>query len=151
MALLAAKAYNPTTAVSKSTATAIAMTAFDTTNLRVTFNAPANGMVLVRIAGTIHGATTTPGVLLGVMSGATVLSSFAPATMWAGAQAATSLVGAEATWPVVGLTPGAAQTWDAAYSVETVVASSAIKYGGPNTATANDGFGALVFEVWSTS
>ena len=42
-------------------------------------------------------------------------------------------------------------TWDAAYGVETAVAATGLKYGGPNNATANDAFGALIFEVWSTA
>jgi hypothetical protein len=49
MALLAGVAYDPAAAVTKATSAALAMTAFDTTNLRVTFTAPANGKVLVRI------------------------------------------------------------------------------------------------------
>src|SRR6185503_6677803 len=38
----------------------------------------------------------------------------------------------------------------AAYAVQKVVASTAIKYGGPNNATSNDAFGGFVFEIWST-
>jgi hypothetical protein len=49
MALLAGVAADPAAAVTKATSAAPAMTAFDTTNLRVTFTAPANGKVLVRI------------------------------------------------------------------------------------------------------
>jgi hypothetical protein len=49
MALPAGVAYDPAAAVTKATSAALAMTAFDTTNLRVTFTAPANGKVLVRI------------------------------------------------------------------------------------------------------
>jgi len=37
MALLAGVAYDPAAAVTKATSAALAMTAFDTTNLRVTF------------------------------------------------------------------------------------------------------------------
>lgn len=151
MALLAAKLYDPATAVTKATTGALAMTAFDTTNLRLTFNAPSNGMVLVRIAGTIHGATTTPALLFGVMSGATVVGRFSPVVMWAGAQAATSFIGVEATFPITGLTAAASTTWDAAYGVETGIASSGIKYGGPNDTTVNNAWGGLAFEVWSTS
>jgi hypothetical protein len=148
VALLAAKNYNPAAAVTKATSALLAMTAFDTTNLRNTFTVPASGIVQVRMVGTIHGATTTPSLLFGVMSGATVVAAVAPATVWAGAQAATSLVNVEALFPVTGLTAGASLTWDAAYSVETIVASSGIKYGGPNTATTNDAFGGFIFEVW---
>src|SRR4051794_16378022 len=125
------------------------MTALDTTNLRNTFTVPSNGMVQVRMVGTLHGATTSPGILFGVLAGATVTGPrVAPSLIWAGAQAATSLVSAEALWTVTGLTPGASLTWDAAYGVETIVASSALKYGGPNNATTNDAFGAFIYEIW---
>jgi hypothetical protein len=40
MALLAGVAYDPAAAVTKATSAALAMTAFDTTNLRVTFTGP---------------------------------------------------------------------------------------------------------------
>lgn len=50
---------------------------------------------------------------------------------------------------VVGLTPNASLTWDAAYGVETAVTSTGLKYGGPNNATANNAFGAFQFEVWA--
>ncbi len=36
----------------------------------------------------------------------------------------------------------------AAYGVETLVASTGLKYGGPNNTTANDAFGAFQFEIW---
>ena len=72
MALLAGTLYDPTTSVNKVTTAALAMTALDTTNLRLTFTAPANGAVLVRLVGTLHGATTFPQILLGVLDGSTV-------------------------------------------------------------------------------
>lgn len=148
MALLGAKLYDPAVAVTKSTAALLAMTALDTTNLRITFTVPASGNVQVRMVGTIHGATTAPSVLLGVMNGATVVGRVSPSLVWAGAQAATSLVSAEALFSVPGLTPAASLTWDAAYGVETIVAATGIKYGGPNNATTNDAFGAFVYEIW---
>ena len=52
----------------------------------------------------------------------------------------------ESLFVISGLTPGAAQAWDAAYGVETGVTSSGLKYGGPNNATANDAWGAFIFE-----
>jgi hypothetical protein len=33
--------------------------------------------------------------------------------------------------------------------VETVVASTGLKYGGPNNTTTNDAFGGFAFEVWA--
>jgi hypothetical protein len=50
---------------------------------------------------------------------------------------------------VTGLTPSATLVWDAAYGVETVVASTGLKYGGPNDTTGDNAFGGFAFEVWS--
>lgn len=150
MSLLWGTCYDPASAQSKVTTAALAMTALDTTNLRASFNAPANGTVLVRMQGTLHGATTFPQILFGVMSGSTVLNRVAPAGMVNGNLAATTFLTVEGLFVVKGLTPGAAQVWDAAYGVETLVASTALKYGGPNNATANDAFGGFIFECWTT-
>ena len=150
MTLLAAVTYDPTVAVSKSTATAIAMTALDTTNLRLTFTVPSDGRVQVHMRGTIHGAATFPQILMGVMDGINVRGRVAPKAVMGGTALATTFVDVEALFVVTGLTPSSSLTWDAAYSVETAVASSAIKYGGPNLATANDAFGAFQYEIWST-
>jgi hypothetical protein len=59
-------------AVSAATTSTLAMTALDTTNLRLTFGVPVTGKVLVRLQGTLHGATTYPQILLGVLEGSTV-------------------------------------------------------------------------------
>ena len=150
MSLLGAALYDPATAVSKSTASLLAMTALDTTNLRLSFTAPANGAVLVRLQGTLHGATTFPQILLGVLEGSTVKGRVAPAGLPNGNLAATTFLTVEGVFVVPNLTPGANLTWDAAYGVETLVASTGLKYGGPNNATANDAFGAFLFEIWST-
>jgi hypothetical protein len=151
MGLLAGKAYDPATAVSKSTASLLAMTALDTTNLRLNFTAPANGSVMVRLQGTLHGATTFPQILLGVLEGSTVKGRVAPAGLPNGNLAATTFLTVEALFLVTGLTPSASLTWDAAYGVETTVASTGLKYGGPNDTTANNAWGAFLFEVWTTA
>lgn len=151
MPLLAGKNYDPATAVTASCATLIAMTALDTTNLRLPFTVPASGTVMVRLKGTIHGATTMPQVLLGVLQGSTVMGRQAPPAALAGTAVATTFVPVEACFLVTGLTPGASLTWDAAYSVETIVASTGIKYGGPNNTTANDAFGGFCFEIWQVT
>lgn len=148
MALLAGTLYDPAVAVSKATTAALAMTALDTTNLRLTFTAPASGRVLVRLQGTLHGATTYPQIQLGVLEGSTVKGRVTPAGLMNGNLAATSFLTVEALFVVTGLTAGASLTWDAAYGVETVVASTGLKYGGPNNTTANDAFGGFAFEVW---
>ena len=148
MAVLGSALYEPAVAVTKSTAALLAMTALDTVNLRVAFTVPASGRVLVRLQGVLHGAATFPQILLGVLSGAAVVFRKAP-ILGGGNLAATTLMNIEAVAVVSGLTPGAALTWDAAYGVETLVAATGLKYGGPNNAVANDAFGAFSFEVWS--
>lgn len=150
MALLAGTLYDPATAVSKVTSAALALTALDTTNLRLAFTAPANGSVLVRMVGTLHGATTFPQIMLGVLEGSTVKGRVAPQAVMGGTALATTMVNVEALFVVTGLTPAASLTWDAAYGVETLVASTGLKYGGPNNSTANDAWGGFCFEIWST-
>lgn len=147
MACLASVLYDPSTAVSKATTSALAITALDTTNLRRTFTVPASGMVLVRLAGTLHGATTFPQIMLGVLEGSTVKGR-TPPVLGGGNNAATTLMRVESVFIVGGLTPGAQLTWDAAYGVETVVALTGLKYGGPNNTTANNSFGGFQFEIW---
>ncbi|NTS31272.1 hypothetical protein HQ945_08390 [Phyllobacterium sp. BT25] len=149
MALLAGKLYDPTTAVNKVTTAALAMTALDTTNLRLNFTVPASGNVLVRMHGVLHGATTFPSILLGVLEGSTVKGRVAPTQSLGNTAVATAMVSVDAEFLVTGLTPGASLTWDAAYGVETLVASTGLKYGGPNNTTANDAFGGFAFEIWS--
>jgi hypothetical protein len=151
MGLLAGTLYDPAVAVSKATTAVLAMTAIDTTNLRLGFTVPASGRVMVRLQGTLHGATTFPQILLGVLEGATVRGRVSPAGLLNGTALATTFLTVEGVFVVAGLTAGAALTWDAAYGVETLVASTGLKYGGPNNATANDAFGGFVFEIWDPS
>jgi hypothetical protein len=150
MPLLAGVNYDPAVAVSQATSALLAMTAFDTTNLRLSFTVPSNGNVLVRMSTVIHGGTAPATILLGILEGSTVKGRKAPIGMlYTATGVATTFYAIESIFPVTGLTPSANLTWDAAYSVETVGASTAIKYGGPNNATANDAFGGFCFEVWS--
>lgn len=151
MTMLAGVCYDPSTAVSASCAAALAMTALDTTNLRLTFTAPASGKVKVVMGGVIHGATTMPQILLGVLSGSTVMRRKAPDGGLLGTALATTFVPVEACFVIDGLTPGNSYTWDAAYGVETAVASTGLKYGGPNNTTANDAFGGFSFEIWQVT
>lgn len=149
MALLAGVNYDPGTAVSKATSSLLAMTAFDTTNLRLTFTAPSNGCVLVRIRCTLLGATTFPTILLGILDGSTVKARISPIGAVPGTSLATSRATQEALFIVSGLTPGASYTWDAAYGVEIILASTNIKYGGPDDASGGDAWGGFQFEIYS--
>lgn len=149
MACLGSKVADPAVAVTKSTAALLAMTALDTTALRIAFTVPSTGRVLVRLAGSVHGAATYPSILLGVLEGATVICRLDPLGALKNTAVATAMVRHEASCVIEGLVSGAAKTWDAAYGVETLVAATAIKFGGPNNAVANDAFGAFIFEVWA--
>ena len=150
MAVLGSVLYDPATAATASTASLLAMTAFDTANARVTFTAPANGTVLVKVRVTRKGATTAAQVLLGVLDGATVRGRQVPITV-ARSLTASVLGTAESVFLVTGLTPSTSYSFDAAYGVETVVAATQFGWGGPNNTTANDAYGALAMEVWETT
>ena len=147
MPCLGSKTYDPATAATKGTV-ASAMAAFDTTNSRITFTVPSTGRVFFRVKAQIHGAITFSQFLLGVMNGATVVARVTPQGSILGTALATTLVPIEASGTIEGLTAGASVTWDSAWACETFVTGSLIKYGGPNNTTANDAFGALLFEVW---
>ncbi len=147
MSLLGSAVYDPVSLVSKSTASLLAMTAVDTSNLRVTFTAPSSGNVLIRLrAGILTGASTSPQILLGVLEGSTVRARGAPSYGRAGV-VSSSLVPLSYSAVVTGLTPSSSYTWDAAYGVEFAVASTNMKYGGPTTGAT--GVGAFSFEVWT--
>lgn len=152
MPLLAAANYDPAAAVNKVCTSRLAMTAIDQTNLRVTFTGPANGSVMVRLKGTVHGATTFPRIHLGVIenspSSGTLRGRASPTGSWPTALATTQLA-QEASYLVTGLNPGTSYTWDAAYGVDILLASTGLKYGGPNDASGNDAWGAFQFEIWS--
>jgi hypothetical protein len=149
MGLLAGTLYDPAAAVTKATSALLAMTALDTTNLRLTFTAPANGAVLVRQACTQTGATTIPRIHFGVLDGATVRGRTYPMDGVTTRLAAVSY-GQESVCVVSGLTPAGSYTWDAAYSVDNAIAGTNLKYGGPNDASGADAWGGYSFEIWDT-
>lgn len=147
MALIAGTLYDPSTAATWATTAARALEALDTTNLRLPFVAPPSGIVQVRIACVVHGATTFPTILLGVLEGAAVRGRMSPIGGIKTTAVATAMVMQEAVFLVSGLS--GAHQFDAAYGVETPVASTALKCGGPNDASANNAFGGIAFEIWS--
>lgn len=147
MNLLGAANYDPAVAVSKATSSLTALTAVDTTNLRLAITVPAHGIVRFRLRCTITGATTLPTILLGVLNSTTVVGRVAPIIFPGTMNATTQQATADAEFTVTGLTPGAAN-FDAAYAVQVVVASTNIKYGGPNNATGANAWGAFTFEAW---
>lgn len=148
MNLLAGVNYDPGTAVAKSCASLLAMTAIDTTNLRLTFTCPASGKVFIRIGCCSSGATgTPPQILLGVLDGSTVRGRASPTGIHATSSATLRSYQA-VEFLVTGLTPGASYSFDAAYGVEVVAASTNIQYGGPDDTTTNNAWGGFRFEIW---
>jgi hypothetical protein len=152
MRLIAAANYDPVGgAVSKVTTSLLAMTALDTTNLRLAVTVPSHGMVTVKMSCIHHGSTTVAQVLLGVLEGATLRGRMHGNINILQTAIATSMIRMDVSYTLTGLTPGAVN-WDAAYGVEIVSsAGGAIKYGGPNDTTTNNGFGGFNFEVWDPS
>lgn len=157
MNLLAGTYYDPAGAANAVTTGLLAMTALDTTNLSLTFTAPPSGRVRVVIAGgCIHGATTFPQILVGCLesspSAGTVRGRQAPqGGGFNGTALATTQLPVRVDYIQIGLTPGQAYTWRAAYSVEILLAATGWKYGGPNNTTTNDAFGGISFEIWDPS
>lgn len=155
MTVLASTAYDPAVAVSVSATAATAMTAFDTTNLRLTFTAPSNGNVLIRSKVPFSGTTGVyPQFLIGVLDGATVKVRMMPMCQNGGGGLtvnASNMSGFEGVGLVTGLTPGNSYTWDLAYAIDVAAgASGALKYGGPNDASGADAWGAITYEIWKT-
>lgn len=143
--VLAATMYDPATEVFISLSGGqFAMTAFDTTNLRLTFTAPTSGRVRVKLALAARKSLTADSfhVFLGVLDGSTVkvrIPCFhGPLTSNVGTISADAVVSA--------LTPGQSYTWDAAYGSEDSL-TGAIAYGGPNNATEQDASGGFYYEI----
>jgi len=143
-------AYAPTTAVTINTTAATALAAVDTTNVRLSnVIAPRNGCIWWEARGCIHGATSAPQILIGVLEGASVVARSAPFPNNMGASA-TNRYAWQAQGYITGLTPWSSHTYDLAIGTETAVASTGVKYGGPNNTTSNDAFGAICFSMWET-
>jgi hypothetical protein len=123
------------------------MNAFDTTNLRLSFTARSN-LVLVRMRTNLSGATTMPQVLLGVLDGSTVKGRQVPLGALPGTALATTNIPLVAEF-VVTTTSGTAYNWDAAGSVQTPIAATNIHYGGPNNTGSNNAWGGFAFEIWN--
>ncbi len=149
MQLHGSVAYDPSTAANKATTSASVMAVLDSTNITLSITVPAHGKVLIKMRTVLDGATTMPQVLLGVMnhSGGAVLGRVTPMGALGGTALATTHVPLQAEFIITGLTPGAIQL-DAAFGVELAVASTAIRWGGPNNTVASDAWGAFVFEAW---
>lgn len=147
MNLLGAKHYDPGTAASAATTSLLAMTAFDTSNLRIALTAPAHGFLRFRIVVTCvnTAAAGMPAVLLGVMNSTAIIGRASPINV---ILTATANRGVAMTVDfIVGGLSGS-YNFDAAYAVQVVQASTGFKWGGPNDTTGNDAWGAFVFEIY---
>ncbi len=148
MNLLGAILYDPSSAGSVVTTSLTAMTAFDTTNLRLAFTIPTHGLVKVRLAVTHTASTTIAQVLLGIMDGSNIRARVSSQANLLQTAIASSQVKLEADFVISGLVAGAV-SWDAAYAVQVVASASGVmKWGGANTNGGNNAWGAFVFEVW---
>lgn len=147
MNLLGAILYDPSSAATKACTSNIAMTAFDTTNLRLTVTVPAHGYIRVKMSCAIEGAATYPQIVLGMLVSSTVVGRISPQITINGTALSTTRAVASAEYVVNGLTPGST-VFDAAYGVEFLVAASNIRYGGPNDTTASNAWGGFQFEIW---
>lgn len=150
MACLGSVLYDPATAATAATTAATALTAFDTTNARITFTAPTNGNVIVKVRAAGKGASAVPMVLLGVLESTTVRGRQVPISQTRSIGTA-SLITRETQFPVTGLTGGGSYTFDAAYGVEALTAATQLGWGGADNTAASDAYGALVFEVWEAT
>lgn len=145
---LAAALYDPATAGTFATTALLAMTAIDTTNLRLTFTAPASGKILVRMRCAVSGQSVAgPDLLFGVMSGSTVVGRVA-ATPNTEPNNTGNFWNYTADFVVPGLTVGQSYTLDAACGVEFGRSSTGLAWGGPNNTTGSDAYGAFQFEIW---
>lgn len=147
MLLLGAKNYDPGTAVSKSTATATAMTAIDTTNLRLAVTIPASGIIRVRMGCPMKGATGLPSILFGVLNGSTVVGRVCPIGTTQTTGGVSPQIAYIADFMVTGLTPGA-MNLDAAYAVQLAIASTSLQYGGPDNTSGPNAWGGFIFEIY---
>lgn len=125
--------YDPATTVLKLIST-LSFTALDTTNLRVTFTAPASGVVEIHFGawGSNNGVNSN-GPNIGVLQGSTVIAL----SGYQGMSVAGSQFGPIAvTRRIAGLTPGASYTWDLAAASSQSGPNVAVQYGGGNDGTA---------------
>lgn len=150
--LLGYAKYAPAANTSKTVAGDSAAHALDTTNLRVTFNAPASGEVIVALRAKF-GDRTANGKGWGVMNGAAVVAMKGN-QHWSNTEggaesdetsSADAGGGAEVEFLVVGLTPGASYSFDwAGYGS---VGTPGIKAGIP----ASNPWGIATMEVWEVT
>lgn len=126
--LLAKTVYAPGTAVTyTASTTANTLTVLDTTNLTISFTAPASGAVLIRLTGFLANASGSVAATWGLVThGGTTL--VAPvALMTGGASSPTGVKSAAIL--VSGLTPGTTYTYDWVHSQSTTSSLTLVAQG----------------------
>lgn len=134
-AALVVVSYDPAGATTVSS-TSTTFAAVDTTNLRATFTAPANGIVVVRYGGFLVNGAGAVNAIFGILEGASVLG------VLLGAASTTGTFSGEKR--LTGVTAGP-HNYDLALATTTGATSVSVKYGGGLTAA---GFGPAFIEVW---
>ena len=150
--LLAYKQYSPGSAT--TLASAINNNTFqviDSTNLSITFTAPANGNVLVRLSARAgRNDNTTNRVWWGLLDGGGTYVTGSGAKIID----STGLVIAEScAFMITGLTPGNSYTWRWAHrpDVSGATSKATLLVGGdPNDTVNNNAHGPAVMEIWAT-
>lgn len=147
--LLGRALYDPATLATKTITAGVAMTAFDTTNLRVTFVATTT-KVRVKMWSTARSSSTSSNEVvpfLGILDGSTIRLRKACSLAKPGGVTG-SVVGISAEGLITGLTIGNTYTFDLAYGHENSTATGQLAYGGPNNATTGDAAGQTGFGIW---
>jgi hypothetical protein len=147
--LLARQQYAPGTLATLTTSSG-SLVAIDTTNLTVSFTAPASGAVLVRLSGAIKGASgaTVPS---GVVWGLCVHSTTTPAGDSAMVPVTSTFLAstAQADILITGLTPSTVYQYDWAWAAPganpNLLAQAVSTSGAQSTAQGSP----AVMEVWS--
>lgn len=147
--LLAGISYDPATRVQ----TAIllqAITAIDTTNLRVTFTAPASGVVSFVFGCALRvNSSIANGLMLGILDGSTIRwRAAAPVQSPTPGASTIRKTGVDVEGLIAGLTPGNTYTFDLAWGVEIDSSVPNIDFGGPNDTTTDNAGGAIEFEIY---
>lgn len=154
--LLGSIAYDPAGAVQRGGAP-VAMTVFDALNASIDINAPASGKIRTCLSAWVSFTN-----LLGYFNGHLGVMDIGGAQnvlrqrlavgsrRHADSSSQSTPFGErlEAGGIISGLTPGSYYGLAMAFGVENSGFSNGFSYGGPNDATANNAYGALIFEVW---
>jgi hypothetical protein len=144
-ALLASVAYNPATLTTQTTSVT-SWGALDSTNLTISFTAPASGNVLVRLEAPSR--TSANFNYMWTLLTHNTTTSIAVAAL---PNVATgSFIRTPATFKITGLTPGNVYQYDWGHGMNNTSSTGSTEYGGATSGAApGGGVGAAIMEVWS--